>query len=401
MSDCFWKDRFYVTETCGGAEPPPGPSFQGVFDEAFFFSAASASNNRVYTLARDETAIYAAGLLSNVDPLYSNFLVKVDPATGAVLQYTPYSGGGTQLNSIVPIGGGKLLVGGSFTSIGGVSKTRIARLNVSDLSTDTSFTPGGTSHTSATDWQMAVQSTGKIIYRKPNVGGATYLGRLNPDGTEDGTFVSWNITSSNPNGGEYTSFSARTIVLEDDSIIVFGSMNRVNGVLRYGVAKLTPDGDLDESFDAGIQRMTSTVFPYLAPSVESVIEVGDRLIIIGDFDPHMNLDTLGSVYSAVHVNKWDGSDPQILHDGTNISYPAYRTGAVLDNGQVVLAYKNNTQPHLYLYDSNLELLDTFDSLFSSGEYYAAVGFGSRFYLGGYSINRTVGSDTHRSLHAYE
>jgi len=94
---------------------------------------------------------------------------------------------------------GKVVIGGCFTNVGGLSRSGIARLDA-EGSLDLSFDPGsgvsGDSGDSAAYgpavFSLALQSDGKVI-----LGGSFYrvdgrihpgLARLNPDGTFDETF---------------------------------------------------------------------------------------------------------------------------------------------------------------------------------------------------------------------
>jgi uncharacterized delta-60 repeat protein len=84
----------------------------------------------------------------------------------------------------------RILVGGSFTTVAGQSRTNIARLNPSgDLDLD--FNPGASGLSTAV-YSLALQADGKIL-----VGGIfnslagsphSRIGRLNPDGTPDNLF---------------------------------------------------------------------------------------------------------------------------------------------------------------------------------------------------------------------
>src|SRR5438309_1203319 len=82
---------------------------------------------------------------------------------------------------------GKILAGGQFTSIGGQTRNRIARLNP-DGTLDTAFDPNANAPVNA----IAVQADGKILVGGDftNIGGQTRnrIARLNSDGTLDTTF---------------------------------------------------------------------------------------------------------------------------------------------------------------------------------------------------------------------
>src|SRR5258708_32292562 len=83
---------------------------------------------------------------------------------------------------------GKIVIGGGFTTVGGMSRDNIARLNV-DGSVDTAFNPGADSSV----YYLAVQPDGKILVAgdyimtlggQPNPG----IGRVNTDGRRDTAF---------------------------------------------------------------------------------------------------------------------------------------------------------------------------------------------------------------------
>src|SRR5207302_23710 len=83
---------------------------------------------------------------------------------------------------------GKILVGGSFTTLGGQSRHYIGRLNA-DGTLNSSFNPG------AADWfvhSLVLQADGKILVggQFTTLGGQSRsgIGRLNADGALDTSF---------------------------------------------------------------------------------------------------------------------------------------------------------------------------------------------------------------------
>ena len=92
---------------------------------------------------------------------------------------------------------GKILIGGYFTTIGGVTRNRIARLNP-DGSLDTAFDPNANNNV----YSIAVQPDGKILIggNFTTIGGVTRnrIARLNPDGSLD--------TAFNPDANNNVSF---------------------------------------------------------------------------------------------------------------------------------------------------------------------------------------------------
>ncbi|MFN8275152.1 MAG: hypothetical protein U0X58_09775 [Flavobacteriaceae bacterium] len=147
---------------------------------------------------------------------------------------------------------GKILIGGSFTKVGTVSRNLIARLN-SDFSLDTTFNIGtGFSSNRVTD--MAVQSNGKIIvvgyFTTFNGVACKRVARLNANGSLDTTF----------NVGTGADGSISTVLLQaNGKIILFGGFSNFNGVAKKGMVRLNSDGSIDTSFIVGTYGLVGTV----------------------------------------------------------------------------------------------------------------------------------------------
>ncbi|MCW5959049.1 MAG: VCBS repeat-containing protein [Pyrinomonadaceae bacterium] len=170
---------------------------------------------------------------------------------------------------------GKIVVVGTFTSFGGQTRGRMARLNA-DGTLDSTFNPPGGSN--ANIHTVLVQSDGKIL-----IGGAftginfdstkKYLARLNPDGSLDASFSP--VLNSPVLGLK---------IQPNGKILIGGAMSTLNGALRPGIGRINQDGSLDASFDAG-SGTNSTVW--------SVDLQGDKIIYVGQFSATNGITTLG------------------------------------------------------------------------------------------------------------
>src|SRR5437879_3383970 len=149
---------------------------------------------------------------------------------------------------------GKIIVGGTFSTLGGggtgtTTRKHIGRLTP-DGSVDTIFNPGANDIVDA----LAIQADGKIVvggfFTTLGGGGSgtsvrNHIGRVNPDGTLD--------TSFDPGA------NAEIICLAlqaDGKILVGGSFTTLGGggtgrTARNRIARLNPDGTLDTTFDPG------------------------------------------------------------------------------------------------------------------------------------------------------
>ncbi|QBB69068.1 hypothetical protein ELE36_00990 [Pseudolysobacter antarcticus] len=138
---------------------------------------------------------------------------------------------------------GKTIVGGSFTTIAGQTRSRLARLNA-DGSLDGSF---ATTNVDSTVQVIAVQADGRIV-----IGGAfaqvgaylrNHIARLNADGSVD--------TAFDPNA----SGTVNALALQPNGKLVLGgqftslSPNGGGALIRNRIARLDADGSVDTAFD--------------------------------------------------------------------------------------------------------------------------------------------------------
>ena len=138
---------------------------------------------------------------------------------------------------------GKIIIGGVFTSINGVIKNGIARVNTNG-NIDNAFNQ--TSGANNSVQEFAFQPDGKILaggnfltYNGVDVG---FFTRLNPDGSIDNSFSG------------FTGASAEVVAIAlqpDGKILIGGGFNFVNGVARNKIARLNADGSLDPTFIIG------------------------------------------------------------------------------------------------------------------------------------------------------
>jgi uncharacterized delta-60 repeat protein len=224
--------------------------------------------------------------------------------------FNPGSGGVVFTTAVQ--GDGKILVGGAFTSFGGQSRSRIARLNF-DGTLDMTFKPG----TSDSVFALGVQADGKILVGGffSTLGGEarTNIGRLHANGTIDTTFnagANSQVTSvvTQPDGkilvaGFFSTLNGQTrnsigrlnadgtldaafapqvsggsaliLALQSDGkILVGGLFTKIHGQNRSNIGRLNADGTLDSSFDPGADNWVRTL----------AIEPDGRILLGGDFN---------------------------------------------------------------------------------------------------------------------
>jgi uncharacterized delta-60 repeat protein len=195
-------------------------------------------------------------------------------STGAL--DTPFGNGlAGAANSLVDLAvhsDGKIVIGGYFTAVNGVARTRIARLNT-DGTLDTSFGNAGVNTTVQT---LGIQSDGKVVigggFTSVNGAARGRIARLNVDGTIDTTF-----------GNGLAGADAALIdlaVQPDGKVVIGGDFTAVNGVARTRIARLNADGSLDTSFGNGLVGADAMV--------QTLAVQSDGKIVIGGIFTNVN-----------------------------------------------------------------------------------------------------------------
>jgi uncharacterized delta-60 repeat protein len=157
--------------------------------------------------------------------------------------------GNGEVRSIAMQKDGKILAGGSFTTIGGQTRNHIARLDATTGAAD-SFNPNANSDVIS----VVVQADGKILaggsfnssISTPTIGGQTrnYIARLDA--------VTGLADSFDPNANNTVSAIA---VQADGKILAggsFGAANSIGGQTRYCMARLDATNGLADSFDPDV-----------------------------------------------------------------------------------------------------------------------------------------------------
>ena len=181
-----------------------------------------------------------------------NFLARFNPDGSVDDEFAPVLNG--EVTAFAFPADGQIVVGGHFTRVQppgagtAVVRNRLARFGLNGaLDTNFALDPGGRVLVSV------VQTDGRVVIGGTftSVGGAThnYLARLNADGTVDATY--------NPdlNGRVYTmAYEAAT-----NKVIVGGAFTTIGGETRNRLARLNPNGTIDSEFNPGIDGQVGVI----------------------------------------------------------------------------------------------------------------------------------------------
>jgi uncharacterized delta-60 repeat protein len=216
------------------------------------FDPGLGANDQVSAVALQTNSVIIAGYFTQVDGINRGYLARLDSNGRLDTSFGPGSGADGPVLALDVQSDGKVLLGGEFSSISGSPRKNVARLNP-DGSVDTDFNPGtGVSGTPLSSVRcMSVQGNGKLIiggsFTSVNGAPRNHFARLNSDGSLDAGFApNVDVTGAGFFPGVYS-----VAVQSDGKILVAGDFTRVNGIARTNIARLNSDGTLDMSFNPG------------------------------------------------------------------------------------------------------------------------------------------------------
>ena len=224
----------------------------GTLDNSFDAGSGTFCDNNAdvvfHCSIQNDGKLIVAGDFEKFNCVERSKIVRLNP-NGTI--DTSFNPSGSLANSIILTtliqNDGKIIIGGLFTSFDGVPVTAIARLN-SDGTLDSTFNTGTNLEFSVSSppcsvVALAIQPDGKIIIggNFTSYGGISRSGiaRLNSDGSLDTTFDVGTGTSGTVTTCNY---------LNDGKIIIAGNFNTVNGIQKSKIARLNSDGSVDTSF---------------------------------------------------------------------------------------------------------------------------------------------------------
>jgi uncharacterized delta-60 repeat protein/uncharacterized repeat protein (TIGR01451 family) len=243
------------------------------------FNPGVGVDDTVWSLALSTNgSIVIGGQFADVNNYSRDHVARLDAKGNVDLTFdTSNLGLDGTVWAVSPQSDGKVVIGGDFTVVGGLSRSRVARLNA-DGSPDTTFNPGlGANNTVYT---VLVQGDGNIL-----VGGAFTqfhtalhhgLTRLLSSGALDPSFS----PGSSANDVVYSVFFSPT----ESRIYVGGMFTAFNSTRRVGLARLFLDGTVDTSFlDTAYNQFAGLINPLFNPDLyphNVVYALGQESVIV-------------------------------------------------------------------------------------------------------------------------
>ena len=314
-------------------------SSTGIIDTTFSTNLGTGFSGSVNDLAiQSDGKIVAGGQFTTLNGVTVNRIARLNSNGSPDTAFTTNTGAGAfgeVYDIVIQSSDQKILIGGIFTAFNSVSVGRIVRLNT-DGTRDTTFTTNNGTGANNSIGALAVQTDGKIIvggsFTSWNGTTTTRIARLNSDGTLDTTFTT--------NTGTGANSTVQSIAIQSDGKIVIGGVfTTFDGTDTRGLARLNSDGLLDTAFDTVIDFGTNDATT--VAQVSTIAIQSDGKIVIGGIFTNFNytpadklarLNIDGSLDTAFMVSNAGGITAA---DGTAIGTGAQNTlDIIADTGGV-------------------------------------------------------------------
>ena len=233
------------------AQPGTNDPMFNTFDNGIFGDGSGFDGFIKSFVIQPDGKIVVGGTFTKINGVARNRIARLNADGSLDLSFNPGTGFNNIVYALALQADGKIVVGGTFTHFKGNPLGRIVRLNANG-SQDFTFNTG--SGFNEVVWGITLQDDGQIL-----VGGnfTTFGGvgrnritRLNTNGSFDNSF----------NFGTGFNDDVRSMAIQDDGkIFVVGDFSNYNGTANNRISKLNTDGTLDDDFEAGLGFNTNAL----------------------------------------------------------------------------------------------------------------------------------------------
>ncbi len=211
------------------------------------FNTANTTTSEIRTLAiQPDGKIIIGGGFTSIDGVSRNKVARLNPNGTLDMSFNPGTGFVGNVTGLALQPDGKIVLTGTFTAFNGVARNTVVRL-MSNGNLDTTFNAGTATHMQT--YTVSLQADGKVIvsgiFKVWNGLPIRGVVRLNSDGTLDPSF---NVGLGVPDSRAVSTH----LILPNGKILVGGDFTTFNGINRVGIVQLNSNGSVDSSFNANL-----------------------------------------------------------------------------------------------------------------------------------------------------
>ncbi|EQA61432.1 hypothetical protein [Leptospira alexanderi] len=235
------------------------------------------SSGAIYSVIQVGNTIFLGGDFTSIGGVVRNGIAAIDSVTGNLLPFFQGTGGvgGINFVSSFHYTGSMLLVGGAFSSLGGISRNGIAAIDPSNANVLSWYPSGGLTSTGFTLYTFCQK--GNILYV---AGSFTSI-----SGVQRARIAALDLSNASvlpwyPTSGAATGYPKKLFLSEDgNTLYVGGSFQKIGGLSKARLAAVDATTGEVLSFTPPSFLSSSTSVPYISCLAQS----GSKLFIGGEF----------------------------------------------------------------------------------------------------------------------
>jgi uncharacterized delta-60 repeat protein len=295
---------------------------------------------------QSDSKVIIGGLFSSINGVPRNNLARLNSDGTVDLSFNPGAGPNGSVESVALDSSGDILLVGRFTSVNGNSRRFVARVYADgtfDSNFDAKLSPSSTNAN-----VVVVRPTGQILLGGNNLqitgnSAFSFLFQLNSTGAKDTTFQAASLSS-----GEVNSLELQA----DGKLLIGGSFYDSGSKGLFCLERLNSDGAFDTGFNIGIQ--TSRVYGIAVQSDGRIVVVGDFSFVFGNsihFITRLQADgTLDGSFSSPASTGWGiVKAVAIQKNGKIVVTKFLQTVRLTSGGSLDSTYNSNTHPDWDIY----------------------------------------------------
>jgi uncharacterized delta-60 repeat protein len=286
-----------------------------------FFSAANPNNQIRTILLYPNGKFIIGGAFSEYAGITRNNIARINSDGSLDSAFNTWDGTDSNVYALAVQPDGKIIVGGVFSKIAGISRKRIGRLYANGAM-DFSFN-AGTDIDDGYVIAVALQPDGKVLiggsFSGIDGGSCRGVGRLNSNGSLDASF---DAACGSGIGESYQDVKA-LVLDKKNKIIIGGSFTSYDNTRRNRIARINSDGTVDEKFDPGSGANGAVAAIAVQP---------DGKVIIGGLFTSVN----GIARNRIARFNSDGSVDKSFDPGSGVGARSVNAIALQEDGKVLI-----------------------------------------------------------------
>ena len=214
------------------------------------FNVGTGANDAVNALVlQADQRILVGGEFTTIGGCSNSFLARLNADGSVDTAFDPAGQIDGFVQCLLQQPDRKVIVGGAFGRLLGQTRSALARL-LADGSVDATFDASAVLNTNTQVFALALQDDGRLLVGYRGVDdGVSQIVRINTNGTPDPSFVCTN---------RFDGYVLTFLPQPDGSVLFGGAIYSVDGLARHTLFRLKAGGQLDDTFDPGLER--SSVF---------------------------------------------------------------------------------------------------------------------------------------------